>query len=1322
MKKFILLICILALSLGLFAEEMVIGTGTETQRYPLGSYFGYERSAALYTAAEIGIAMTNAQNIKLVQVGWLATLETTASVPTKIYLKTTNTPTLVNGTWANMISGATLVYNATRTGTTPDAWNAYTFSTTFNLNRNDHLMILVERNFGGTGSSAAGGAYQGGQILASSVPGKHLVWNGDSTVPTSNGSAENFRPNVYLQYTPVATITNFPFTEGFEVDNTDQSSNIKNWAQITGHQYISRSWTANRTAGDYNRLPKAGFWNAFLAYNGQSTLIRPVQMTAGKFYGIRLYARQDGTDTSAAEITVKCGTEGTLAGLNQTIIARTGLSNGDYQSFYGTFIPPSTGIYYIGIEGWINSIPWYISLDAITIEERDWDTTIRTFPFYESFETGNAFGSFYVNNWNQVPGPEYMDGSWMPSTNTLTYNNTPRTGAWNVRMRLESQAFLTRKIELTAGKAYSLEFFARQDGSNPANAKVLAKFGTTPTTMTETIVAQAGLTNGDYQRFYGVFTPQSTGDYYIGIQGWINNNAWYISMDDITIAELPPAPSIASFPFFEGFETENTDQSTMIKDWAQIDGPTYSGQFWTASNNGEFYNTAPRTGNWNAILRYSGQSTLFRRIELIAGKIYSVELYARQDGDNSANARIQVQYGSLPTLAGMDRTIIASRGLTSGNYQKISGTFTAAATGVFYIGIQGLINNTPWRISLDDITIDIVPPITSLPFRENFDTGHTNMLPPQDWGQITGPQHTGKEWLINQGEIANNREPRSGTFNATLMWNGQSCMYRPIHLTSGKTYFIEFYARQDGTNPADATLQVKFGSQPTLAAMNLSIIAETGLVAGDYQRFYGIFTPWATSTYYIGIQGWINSNPWFISLDDIIIDELAPAITSLPFVEGFETGNTHGSTVIKNWNQTFGPDYSIRNWRANSTYTDYNRAPRTGTWNTFLLYNGDTSLTRRIQLTAGKAYSFELYARQDTDNPANAKIQVLYGVDGSLIDQTIIAQTGLTNGNYQRFFGTFTASSTDTYYIAIHGWANHLVQYISLDDITIAELATPIASFPFRESFELENTDQSTTIKNWFQEVGPDYTGRKWTANSSLTDHNRGPRSSVWNATLQYDGHSALIRPIELIAGKTYYMRLFARQDGPNAANATIKVKYGREGSLASMTQNIIPITGLTHGDYQDLYGTFSPTSSGIYYIGIQGWINNVPWYISLDDIIIDELPLPITSFPFVESFEVGNTDQSSTIKDWMQATGPDYLYKYWTANSSETIFNRTPRTGNFNSSLAWEGQSCLIRPMELAADTEYFIEFYARQNSNVPGDATIQVKYGSHGSIGAMT
>ncbi|MEI7727918.1 MAG: hypothetical protein WCK09_22615 [Bacteroidota bacterium] len=48
----------------------------------------------------------------------------------------------------------------------------------------------------------------------------------------------------------------------------------------------------------------------------------------------------------------------------------------------------------------------------------------------------------------------------------------------------------------------------------------------------------------------------------------------------------------------------------------------------------------------------------------------------------------------------------------------------------------------------------------------------------------------------------------------------------------------------------------------------------------------------------------------------------------------------------------------------------------------------------------------------------------------------------------------------------------------------------------------------------------------------------------------------------------------------------------------------------------------------------------------------------------FFDGFESGNTDQSTTITGWTQVTGPTYTSYSWTANSTLTTYNRTPRTG----------------------------------------------------------
>lgn len=196
MKKLILLISILALTLGLFAAEVVIGTGTATQRFPLGSYFGFERSAALYTAAEIG-----AQNTRISAVSWYSELATTAAVPTKIYLKSTPAYTLIPNTWDNVASGATLVYDQTPNGLVAGGWNLFTFTSAFDLDMGENLMILVERNFGGGGAGVPGGQSNGGKIYSTISPGPaHLTWGKDTSPPIVNGAAAANRPNVTLSY------------------------------------------------------------------------------------------------------------------------------------------------------------------------------------------------------------------------------------------------------------------------------------------------------------------------------------------------------------------------------------------------------------------------------------------------------------------------------------------------------------------------------------------------------------------------------------------------------------------------------------------------------------------------------------------------------------------------------------------------------------------------------------------------------------------------------------------------------------------------------------------------------------------------------------------------------------------------------------------------------------------------------------------------------------------------------------------------------------------------------------------------------------------
>ncbi|MBL7905601.1 MAG: choice-of-anchor J domain-containing protein [Bacteroidales bacterium] len=191
-KLFILMIALFLVAGATWAQTVTIGTGTSTQRYPLGAYFGYERSASIYTAAEIGQAGV------ISKLAWYATIARSTSIPLKIYLKETSASTFTAGTWASMISDATLVWDATNTSITASAWNEFTLTTSFSYGGVNNLVVMVESNFGGTGSGTSSGT----GVRYSSATTQHQYWQQDNTAPTGNGTTTSNRPNIQITLAP----------------------------------------------------------------------------------------------------------------------------------------------------------------------------------------------------------------------------------------------------------------------------------------------------------------------------------------------------------------------------------------------------------------------------------------------------------------------------------------------------------------------------------------------------------------------------------------------------------------------------------------------------------------------------------------------------------------------------------------------------------------------------------------------------------------------------------------------------------------------------------------------------------------------------------------------------------------------------------------------------------------------------------------------------------------------------------------------------------------------------------------------------------------
>ena len=142
MKKSILLICILALVLGLYAVEVTIGSGTTFNGStgspsPYGGYYKNERDQYLITVGELNDAGGGAGDINSLAFNVQA-LNSVGARPMTIKLGHTAQTTLTT----TFVTGLTTVWTASPY--TPIlGWNTHTFDTPFNWNGTDNLVVEV---------------------------------------------------------------------------------------------------------------------------------------------------------------------------------------------------------------------------------------------------------------------------------------------------------------------------------------------------------------------------------------------------------------------------------------------------------------------------------------------------------------------------------------------------------------------------------------------------------------------------------------------------------------------------------------------------------------------------------------------------------------------------------------------------------------------------------------------------------------------------------------------------------------------------------------------------------------------------------------------------------------------------------------------------------------------------------------------------------------------------------------------------------------------------------------------------------------------------
>ncbi|MDC0096710.1 T9SS type A sorting domain-containing protein [bacterium] len=293
---------------------------------------------------------------------------------------------------------------------------------------------------------------------------------------------------------------------------------------------------------------------------------------------------------------------------------------------------------------------------------------------------------------------------------------------------------------------------------------------------------------------------------------------------------------------------------------------------------------------------------------------------------------------SAITATGATATWAAALGAASYDWEVVP-TGNAQGTGVVASGtattfsgnvasITGLTANTGYDFLISsDCTDDYASAVSfttlcnayTIPYTEGFETGYTNGS--AVGGCLTQESTIGTEtWTANSTATSYNRSPRTGSFNAYLRYSNTDWMFIAVSLTGGQSYDFEMYARQDGSGSTNSNITVSYGDAAAAASMTNSIVAETGIINGDYQQIAGSFTPSATATYYIGVKGYMNGSPWYISIDDISIEE-SPACAA---PVGLEIAAVTADTASASWTAATGAlsyEYELVDVTAGGTAT-----------------------------------------------------------------------------------------------------------------------------------------------------------------------------------------------------------------------------------------------------------------------------------------------------------------------------------------------------------------------------------------------------------------
>lgn len=418
---------------------------------------------------------------------------------------------------------------------------------------------------------------------------------------------------------------------------------------------------------------------------------------------------------------------------------------------------------------------------------------------------------------------------------------------------------------------------------------------------------------------------------------------------------------------------------------------------------------------------------------------------------------------------------------------------------------------------------------------------------PYSWTGLDNHTSGGSKWLFAGGGL--------GYYSAGEYWFSPA-----INFTAGKAYNISFWYNTDGYD--SYLFGARIGASQSDAAMTTVVGTDVTSSTTSYTKFSGDFVSGSTGAQYIGIK--FKASNWYYgaAIDDIGLTQLPPC-SAKP-----TAGSAAASPLMICSAGSSGTTLSLKGLSAASDLTYQWQSSSTGLAGSWSNISGATTPSYTTAAISAKTY-FRCYVKcplisaPNTDTSASVMVTV-----GPFIPPYLETFETATAGVNQP-----CASNTYTWDA---GGGTSYFYYWGIKDVP-----------------------------------GTYYTGMD----------NHTPGGSKYLSTGYYVGAYALgsydgdrqywfSPPLQLTSGMAYKCSYWYVA-GDVYVGVNYGLYYGTAQDASSMIAMRPDITGQNNTTYQQIVGSFTAPTSGIYYLGVK--VNHTKYGIygaAIDDIGVEQLPL----------------------------------------------------------------------------------------------------------------